>query len=71
MPSGTVKWFNGLRGFGFIQPDDGSRDVFVSLAEAGQPGQTELIVLKKGQKLSYEVVHDKDGKPSAVNVRPN
>ena len=71
MPSGTVKWFNGLRGFGFIQPDDGSRDVFVSIAEAGAPGQTEVIVLKKGQKLSYEVVHDKDGKPSAVNVRPN
>lgn len=71
MPSGTVKWFNGLRGFGFIQPDDGSRDVFVSVVEAGAPGQTELIVLKKGQKLSYEVVHDKDGKPSAVNVRPN
>ncbi|HXA69513.1 MAG TPA: cold-shock protein [Stellaceae bacterium] len=71
MPIGTVKWFNGLRGFGFIQPDDGSRDVFVSIAEAGQPGQTELIVLRKGQKLSYEVVHDKDGKPSAVNVKPS
>jgi len=71
MPIGTVKWFNGLRGFGFIQPDDGSRDVFVSIAEAGQPGQTELIGLKKGQKLSYEVVHDKDGKPSAVNVKPS
>jgi CspA family cold shock protein len=68
MPIGTVKWFNGLRGFGFIQPDDGSRDVFVSTAEAGP---AELIVLKKGQKLSYEVVHDKDGKPSAVNVKPS
>jgi len=68
MPSGTVKWFNGLRGFGFIQPDDGSKDVFVSVAEAGP---AELILLKKGQKLRYEVVHDKDGKPSAVNVRPN
>jgi CspA family cold shock protein len=68
MPSGTVKWFNGLRGFGFIQPDDGSKDVFVSVAELGP---AELIVLKKGQKLSYEVVHDKDGKPSAVNIRPN
>ena len=68
MPIGTVKWFNGLRGFGFIQPEDGSRDVFVSAAEAGQ---AELIALKKGQRLSYEVVHDKDGKPSAVNVKPS
>lgn len=68
MPIGTVKWFNGLRGFGFIQPDDGSRDVFVSTTE---PGLAELGSLKKGQKLSYELVHDKDGKPSAVNVKPS
>ena len=67
MPSGTVKWFNGLRGFGFIHPDDGSEDVFLSMAE---PGLSGLGSLKKGQKLSYEVVHDKNGKPSAVNVRP-
>jgi len=68
MPIGTVKWFNGLRGFGFIQPDDGSKDVFVSTAE---PGQSELGSLKKGQKLSYDLVQDKDGKPSAVNVKPS
>ena len=65
MPVGTVKWFNGLRGFGFIHPDDGSKDVFVSAPEP------ELGSLRKGQKLSYDVVHDKDGKPSAVNVKPN
>jgi len=68
MPNGTVKWFNGLREFGFIQPDDGSKDIFVSMAE---PGQSELGPLKKGQKLSYDIVQDKDGKPSAVNVKPS
>jgi cold shock protein len=67
MPIGTVKWFNGLRRFGFIHPDDGSKDVFMSTSEPGQP---ELGSLKKGQKLSYEVVQDKDGRPSAVNIKP-
>jgi CspA family cold shock protein len=67
MPIGTVKWFNGLRRFGFIHPDDGSKDVFVSTSELEQ---TDLGSLRKGQKLSYDVVEDKDGKPSAVNVKP-
>lgn len=67
MPHGTVKWFNGLRGFGFIHPDDGSNDVFVSTDEHEQP---DLGSLKKGQKLSYDIVQDKDGKPSAINIKP-
>jgi len=67
MPIGTVKWFNGLRGFGFIHPDDGSKDIFISPSALDQP---ELGSLRKGQKLSYDVVQDKDGKPAAVNIKP-
>ncbi|MGH9807768.1 MAG: cold-shock protein [Terriglobia bacterium] len=67
MSIGTVKWFNALRGVGFIHPDDGSKDVFVN---AAQPGQPELGSLRKGQKLNYDVVQDKDGKPSAINIKP-
>jgi len=64
MPSGTVKWFNELRGVGVIHPDDGSRDVVIGASEFDVP-------LKKGQKLSYDLVHDKAGKPSAVNIKPS
>jgi cold shock protein len=67
MTQGTVKWFNGQKGFGFIQPDDGSQDVFVHISaveRAGLPG------LNEGQRVSYEVVANrKTGKSSAENLR--
>jgi CspA family cold shock protein len=67
MTTGTVKWFNSQKGFGFIQPDDGGKDVFVHISaveRAGMPG------LAEGQKLSYQVVADRrTGKSSADNLR--
>jgi cold shock protein len=63
--TGTVKWFNGQKGFGFIQPDAGGKDVFVHISaveKAGLPG------LNEGQKISYEIVTDR-GKESAGNLR--
>lgn len=64
---GTVKWFNGQKGFGFIQPDDGSKDVFVHISAVERAG---LYGLAEGQKISYEVVADRrTGKSSAENLR--
>ncbi len=67
MQTGTVKWFNATKGFGFIQPDDGSKDVFVHISaveRAGLPG------LNEGQKISFELRADrKTGKSSADNLR--
>ncbi len=63
MASGTVKWFNAQKGFGFVQPDDGSKDVFVHISALEAAG---LKGLKDGQKLSYELITDKrTGKQSA------
>jgi cold shock protein len=67
MATGTVKWFNGQKGFGFIQPDDGGNDVFVHISAVERAG---LSGLAEGQKLSYEVKVDaKRGKSSAENLR--
>jgi CspA family cold shock protein len=67
MSSGTVKWFNGQKGFGFIQPDDGSKDVFVHISAVERAGMSNL---SEGQKISYEVVTDRQrGKSSAENLR--
>lgn len=67
MASGTVKWFNSTKGFGFIQPDDGSADVFVHISAVERAG---LPTLKEGQKVSFEVTHDRrSGKTSADNLR--
>jgi cold shock protein len=67
MQTGTVKWFNATKGFGFIQPDDGGQDVFVHISaveRAGLPG------LKEGQKISFELRADrKSGKSSADNLK--
>jgi cold shock protein len=66
MASGTVKWFNTQKGFGFIQPDDGNKDIFVHISAVEQAG---LKSLKDGQKLSYELVTDKrTGRQSAGNL---
>ena len=67
MTQGTVKWFNGQKGFGFIQPDDGSKDVFVHISAVERAGMHSL---NEGQKVSFELVADrKTGKSSADNLR--
>jgi CspA family cold shock protein len=67
MATGTVKWFNATKGYGFIQPDDGGKDVFVHISAVEQAGLREL---NEGQKVVYEIVADKrTGKSSAGNLR--
>ena len=67
MNSGIVKWFNSTKGFGFIQPDDGSTDVFVHISAVERAG---LGNLSDGQKITYDLVRDKkSGKNSADNLR--
>ncbi|MDX2073696.1 MAG: cold-shock protein [Alphaproteobacteria bacterium] len=65
MATGTVKWFNPTKGFGFIQPDSGGSDVFVHISAVQKAG---LRTLNDGQKLSYELASEK-GKTSAVNLQ--
>jgi CspA family cold shock protein len=66
MTQGTVKWFNGQKGFGFIQPDDGSKDVFVHISAVERAGMNGL---NEGQKVSFELVTDqRTGKTSAGNL---
>jgi len=66
--TGTVKFFNGDKGYGFIRPDDGSRDVFVHVSAITSSG---LGTLNEGQRISFEVEPDKRGKgPKAINLRP-
>jgi cold shock protein len=66
MATGTVKWFNDQKGYGFVQPDDGSKDVFVHISAVEGAG---LRTLKEGQKVSFEIVTDKrTGKSSAGNL---
>jgi CspA family cold shock protein len=67
MTTGTVKWFNGQKGFGFIQPDEGSQDVFVHISAVERAGMSSL---NEGQKVSFDVVADrKTGKSAAENLR--
>ncbi len=67
MATGTVKWFNATKGYGFIQPDDGAKDVFVHISAVEQAG---LGNLREGQKVSYEVQTDpKTRKSAAVNLQ--
>ncbi len=67
MPNGTVKWFNATKGYGFIQPDDGTADVFVHISDVQRSG---LSNLNEGQKLSFEVQRGQNGKYSASNLKP-
>jgi CspA family cold shock protein len=67
MPVGTVKWFNTTKGFGFIQPEDGTNDVFVHISAVERSG---IGNIKEGQRLSYELQRDlRSGKSSAGNLR--
>jgi cold shock protein len=67
MPEGTVKWFNSQKGFGFIQPTDGSKDVFVHISAVERAGMNGL---NEGQKISFDLVADrKSGKTSAGNLQ--
>lgn len=66
MATGTVKWFNTTKGFGFIQPDQGGTDVFVHISAVQRAG---LTTLDEGQKISYEIVQDRrSGRSSADNL---
>ena len=64
--TGTVKWFNATKGFGFIQPDDGSKDVFVHISAVER---SDLGGLQEGQKLSFDLEKGQQGKTSAVNLK--
>jgi cold shock protein len=67
MAIGTVKWFNGQKGFGFIQPDNGGQDVFVHISAVERAGMQDL---KEGQKVSYELVTDRrSGRVSADELK--
>ena len=66
MSTGTVKWFNAKKGYGFIQPDDGSKDVFVHISAVERSG---IGNLHEGQKISYEVQKGQQGKLSAENLQ--
>lgn len=65
MTHGTVKWFDAQRGYGFIQPDDGSKDAFVHVSAVEKAG---LSTLSEGQKVSYELTTGQNGKTAASNL---
>lgn len=65
MPTGTVKWFNPTKGYGFIEPSDGSRDAFVHISAVERAG---IKGLNEGQKVEYELVPGQGGKSSAENL---
>jgi cold shock protein len=65
MANGTVKWFNGTKGFGFIQPEDGGKDVFVHISAVERAG---LRGLNEGQRVSFEIQNER-GRSAAVNLK--
>ena len=66
MATGTVKWFNPTKGFGFIEPEDGSKDAFVHISAVERAG---LGTLNEGQKISYDLVPGQNGKSAAENLK--
>lgn len=66
MPTGTVKWFNAQKGYGFISPDSGGKDIFVHISAVQQAGMESL---RDGQKVSFEEEVDRRGKPAATNLK--
>ena len=68
MPTGTVKWFNATKGYGFIQPEDGSKDVFVHISDVERSSMDNL---REGQRVAFEVWEDpRTRKSSATDLRP-
>ena len=65
MTTGTVKWFNPTKGYGFIEPEDGSKDAFVHISAVEKAG---LSTLNEGQKVEFELVPGQNGKSSAENI---
>jgi len=65
MANGTVKWFNATKGFGFIEPEDGGKDVFVHISAVERSGMGSL---REGQKVSFEIVAGRDGRSAADNL---
>ena len=65
MSTGSVKWFNPTKGYGFIEPEDGTKDVFVHISAVQNAGLTGL---REGQKIEYELVQGQNGKSSAENL---
>ena len=66
MATGTVKWFNAQKGYGFLQPEDGSKDVFVHISAVERAG---LGGLREGQKIDFELERSQQGRVSAVNLK--
>ena len=66
MTIGTVKWFNTQKGYGFIQPEDGSKDVFVHISAVERSGLGRLV---EGQRIGYQLERDQQGKTSAVDLK--
>lgn len=65
MPTGTVKWFNSTKGYGFIAPDDGGKDIFVHISAVERAG---LQALNDNQKISYDLLTGRDGRESAGDL---
>lgn len=66
MPTGTVKWFNTTKGYGFIAPDDGGKDIFVHISAVEKAGMTGLA---DNQKISFEMIEGRDGRSSAGELK--
>jgi cold shock protein len=67
MANGTVKWFNAQKGYGFVQTEDGTADVFVHISAVQNAG---LQTLKEGQRIAYETERGRNGKIAAINLKP-
>ena len=67
MPTGTVKWFNTTKGYGFIAPDDGGKDVFVHISQVEKSGLTGLA---DDQKVDFEMIEGPDGRTMAGDIKP-
>jgi len=66
MPTGTVKWFNATKGYGFIEPDEGGNDIFVHISAVQSAGMDSL---NEGQKVAYELEQGRNGKTAAGDLR--